>query len=73
MEKLKIYFQESYHELMYKVTWPTWEELQSSTVLVLVALGIFSLVIFVMDFIFGANPENTLFEGMLGLIYRMFA
>ena len=28
--KLKIYLQEAYDELVHKVTWPTWKELQSS-------------------------------------------
>ncbi len=34
---LKGYFQESYTELVHKVTWPTWSELQNSAVLVMVA------------------------------------
>ncbi len=63
---------ESYNELMHKVTWPTWENLQSSTVLVIIASIIFSLIIFVMDFIFGANPENNVFQGILYFIYEMF-
>jgi len=72
MEKVKLYVMESYNELMHKVTWPTWENLQSSTVLVIIASIIFSLIIFVMDFIFGANPENNVFQGFLYLIYEMF-
>ncbi len=34
---IKGYFQESYTELMHKVTWPTWSELQNSAVLVMVS------------------------------------
>lgn len=49
MDKILIYFKESYTELVHKVTWPTWGELQSNTVLVLVASVIISLIIFVMD------------------------
>jgi len=32
-----------------KVTWPTWSQLQSSAVVVLVAAIIIALVVFVMD------------------------
>jgi len=49
MEKITLYVKESYNELMHKVTWPTWANLQSSTVLVLVASVIIALVIFAMD------------------------
>jgi preprotein translocase subunit SecE len=34
------------------VTWPTWEKLQSSALLVLVATLILAVVIFVIDFAF---------------------
>ena len=37
MAKVSEYIKESYVELTEKVTWPTWRELQSSAVLVLVA------------------------------------
>ena len=43
------YIKESYIELTDKVTWPTWRELQTSAVLVLVATIIIALVIFGMD------------------------
>ena len=47
--KLKIYLQEAYNELVHKVTWPTWKELQNSALVVMVASFIISLLIFVMD------------------------
>ena len=50
--KLKAYLAESYKELTQKVTWPTWQELQSSAIIVMVASLIIALVIFVMDFAF---------------------
>jgi preprotein translocase subunit SecE len=50
--KLKGYFQESYTELVHKVTWPTWSELQNSAVLVMVATLIIALLVAGMDFIF---------------------
>ncbi|MBD1386198.1 preprotein translocase subunit SecE [Mucilaginibacter rigui] len=47
------YIKESYIELTEKVTWPTWRELQSSAVLVLVAAIIIAMLIFGMDQIIG--------------------
>jgi preprotein translocase subunit SecE len=50
--KIGTYFKESYNELMHKVTWPTWSELQGSATLVLVTSVLLALVIWVMDFAF---------------------
>ncbi|MBE6226108.1 MAG: preprotein translocase subunit SecE [Bacteroidales bacterium] len=49
MNKLALYIKESYVELAKKVAWPSWSQLQSSAILVMVASLIFALVIFVMD------------------------
>jgi len=49
MANVSTYIKESWEELTQKVTWPTWRELQSSAILVLVASIIIALVIFVMD------------------------
>ena len=49
MNKIRNYFQESYHELVHKVSWPTWQELQSSTMIVLIATVIITLVVWGMD------------------------
>ncbi|KAA2241639.1 preprotein translocase subunit SecE [Chitinophaga agrisoli] len=49
MNKIRTYFQESYHELVHKVSWPTWQELQSSTMIVLIATVIITLVVWGMD------------------------
>ncbi len=49
MSKIGTYIQESYDELLHKVSWPTWEELQQTTVIVLVALAIITLVLLGMD------------------------
>ncbi len=51
MERIVLYVKESYNELLNKVTWPTWANLTSSTIVVLVASLIFALIIFVMDLI----------------------
>jgi preprotein translocase subunit SecE len=50
MAKFGSYIQEAYDELVHKVTWPSWEELLQTTIIVLVALIITTLVIFGMDF-----------------------
>ncbi|MBO8465454.1 MAG: preprotein translocase subunit SecE [Bacteroidetes bacterium] len=52
MSKFTNYFKESYRELTQKVTWPTWQKLQSSAIVVMVASVIFAIVIFLMDFAF---------------------
>jgi len=49
MAKIKNYVRDSYYELLHKVTWPTWSELQSTTVIVIVSLIIITLIIFGMD------------------------
>ena len=41
---------ESYNELVHKVSWPTSSELANSTIVVMVASIIASLVIWVIDF-----------------------
>ncbi|HRO48101.1 preprotein translocase subunit SecE [Agriterribacter sp.] len=50
MNKISAYFKDSYHELMEKVTWPTWLQLQQSTTIVLVATVIITALVWVMDF-----------------------
>ncbi|MBP1653046.1 MAG: secE [Bacteroidetes bacterium] len=49
MNKLRNYFRESYHELVHKVSWPSWQELQSSTMVVLIATVVITLVVWGMD------------------------
>ncbi|HMG08396.1 MAG TPA: preprotein translocase subunit SecE [Mucilaginibacter sp.] len=49
MANVSEYIKESYIELTQKVTWPTWRELQSSAVLVLVAAMIIAMVVLGMD------------------------
>jgi preprotein translocase subunit SecE len=63
MNKISAYFKDSYQELTERVTWPTWTELQQSTLIVLIATVIITGVVWVMDF-----SSNQL----LRLIYSMF-
>ena len=46
------YIKESYKELVEKVSWPTFAQLQSSTIVVMVASLIFALVVLVIDISF---------------------
>ena len=52
MSKFINYLKESATELTKKVAWPTWQKLQSSAMLVLVATIILAVVVFAMDFAF---------------------
>lgn len=52
MNKLTLYFKDSYLELSKKVTWPLWSQLQSSAIVVMVASVIFAIVVFGMDIVF---------------------
>ena len=49
MSRIGSYVQEAYDELLHKVSWPSWEELQQTTIIVLVALALVTTVIFGMD------------------------
>ena len=66
LQKIKIkdmfnYFKESYNELVNKVTWPSFSQLQSSTIIVMVASVIFAVVVSLMD---------LSFESIMSSIYR---
>jgi len=61
--KIKVYLQEAFDELVHKVTWPTWKELQNSALVVMVASFIISLLIFVMD---------LSFRNIMSFIYELF-
>lgn len=50
MSKVGNYIQEAYDELLHKVSWPSWDELQQTTIIVLVALGLVTAVVAGMDF-----------------------
>ncbi|MCB0853218.1 MAG: preprotein translocase subunit SecE [Bacteroidetes bacterium] len=63
MENIRALFKEYSDELLYKVQWPTFENLQSSTVTVLIASLMIALIIFAMDavFQFGMDGLYSLF------------
>jgi preprotein translocase subunit SecE len=50
--KMGKYIADSYNELKHKTTWPTWQELQNSAIIVSIASLIIALAVFLMDFSF---------------------
>ena len=64
VNKVTNYFKESYQELMQKVTWPSWSELQQSTVIVLVATLLITIMVYVMD---------VFSNGILKFIYSLLS
>jgi preprotein translocase subunit SecE len=74
MASIKSYISESYNELVSKVTWPTWTELQESTVLVFITTMILTVSIFLMDFVFGVSGDSTsTWKGVVGFIYSFLS
>jgi len=61
--KLIAYFEETVNELLHKVSWPTWNELQSSAIVVAIASAIIALIIYIMD---------KTFSGLMNFLYGMF-
>jgi preprotein translocase subunit SecE len=61
--KIVAYFKESYDELMHKVSWPSWSELQGSAIVVSIASLIIALVVFLIDEVF----QNVLLQ-----FYKLF-
>ena len=52
MRKFINYLKESYVELVKKTTWPTWEKLQSSAILVMVTTVILAAALWLIDLAF---------------------
>lgn len=71
MANIKTYIEESYQELLSKVTWPSWKELQEASVLVFIASLLVAGVVFAMDYVFGVNDANSLWRGIIGFIYEL--
>jgi|TARA_B100001939_G_scaffold317157_1_gene303570 preprotein translocase subunit SecE len=68
--KIITYLEETVDELLNKVSWPTWKELQTSAIIVLVASVIIALLVWIMDFTFGIRDgEGVIWQGILGFYY----
>ena len=52
MRKFVNYLKESYVELTKKTSWPSWDKLQSSAILVMVTTAILAVALFLIDFVF---------------------
>ena len=52
MTKVIRYIKESADDLINKVSWPTWKELQSSSIVVAIASLIIALIVYLMDISF---------------------
>jgi len=63
MARFVQYIKESADDLMNKVSWPTWKELQSSSIVVAVASLIIALIVYVMD---------LSFRNVLEIFYDLF-
>jgi len=63
MSKKESYIKSSYNELVNKVSWPTWSELQSSSIVVAIASLIIALVIYLMD---------QTFSNLMEVFYSLF-
>ena len=63
MNKLSAYVRDSYRELVEKVTWPSWDQLQQSTMIVLGATLFITALVWLMDFV----AQNS-----LKFIYSLF-
>tara|TARA_Y100000589_G_scaffold324570_1_gene360956 strand:+ start:613 stop:807 length:195 start_codon:yes stop_codon:yes gene_type:complete len=61
MAKKQSYIKSSYDELVNKVSWPTWSQLQNSSIVVAIATIIIALIIYVMDSIF-SNVLNVFYS-----------
>jgi len=62
--RIGAYIKDSFDELFNKVTWPTWEELQNSSVVVAISSLIIALIIYLMD---------TVFSELMKLFYSLFS
>ncbi|NTW31361.1 MAG: preprotein translocase subunit SecE [Bacteroidetes bacterium] len=63
MKKIIVYIKEIYDELLHKVSWPTWSDLQSSALVVSIASLIIAVVVYVMDISFST---------ILNQFYKLF-
>ncbi len=57
MQKIINYFKDTYSELVNKVSWPTFTELQASSSLVMISSFIIAIIVYIMDVIFSKVIE----------------
>ena len=64
MTKITGYIKASFDELVNKVSWPTWAELQNSSIVVAIATVIIALIIYFMD---------SIFSNLMKVFYSFFS
>ncbi|MBA9078820.1 MULTISPECIES: preprotein translocase subunit SecE [Rufibacter] len=57
MGKLTKFFNDTVEEMRNKVSWPTYAELQKSSILVLVGSVVFAVIVGAMDFVYDSTLE----------------
>ncbi len=63
MRKLKAYLKDVYDEMVNKVSWPSWDELQVQALVVVIATTIIAIVVLFLD---------ITFKGIMQAIYSLF-
>ncbi|MEJ7626097.1 MAG: preprotein translocase subunit SecE [Ferruginibacter sp.] len=63
MNKFSVFVRDSYKEMVEKVTWPKWEQLQQSTMIVLGATLFITGLVFLMDLVA---------KNLMDFIYSLF-
>ena len=63
MNKFSVFVKDSYNEMVEKVTWPKWEQLQQSTMIVLGSTIFITAIVALMDLIS---------KGSMEFIYSLF-
>ncbi len=63
MSKIGLYIKDSFNELVNKVSWPSWSELQNSSIVVAIATVIIALIIYFMD---------SIFSNLMKIFYSFF-
>ena len=61
------YIKESYNELVHKVSWPSFDQLQGSTIVVMIASLLFAIVVLAMDLSF-ENIMDGIYSALKGLV-----
>ena len=64
MSKIGLYIKDAFNELVNKVSWPTWSELQNSSIVVAIATVIIALIIYFMD---------SIFSNLMDIFYKLFS
>ncbi|MCC8087924.1 MAG: preprotein translocase subunit SecE [Rikenellaceae bacterium] len=61
MKRFIQYVKNAYFELVQKVSWPSWSQLQNSAIVVMIASLLFALVVLAMDVVF-ENVMKTIYS-----------